>query len=31
MCATAVRRHLLPGQAASCKVYDTLGEPRETE
>jgi hypothetical protein len=25
------RPHLLPGQAASCKVYDTIGEPRETE
>jgi hypothetical protein len=31
MCATALRSHLLPGQAASCKVYDSIGEPRETE
>ena len=31
MCATAVRRHVLPGQAASCKAYDTIGEPRGTE
>jgi hypothetical protein len=31
MCGTALRPHLLPGQAASCKVYDTIGEPPETE
>lgn len=31
MCATALRHHLRPGQAASCKVYDTIGEPRGTE
>jgi hypothetical protein len=31
MCGTALRPHLRPGQAASCKVYDTIGEPPETE
>ncbi|HKX02018.1 MAG TPA: hypothetical protein VJX71_05940 [Methylomirabilota bacterium] len=31
MCGTVLRPHLLPGQAASCKVYDTIGEPPETE
>lgn len=29
MCAPAVRPHLLPGQAANCKVFDRIGEPRE--
>jgi hypothetical protein len=29
MCEPPVRRHLLPGQAGSCRVYDTIGEPRE--
>jgi hypothetical protein len=31
MCATALRGHLLPGQARSCKAYDTIGEPRGTD
>jgi hypothetical protein len=31
MCGTALRPHLRPGQAACCKVYDTIGEPPETE
>jgi len=31
MCATAVRRYLLPGQKSNCKIYDTIGEPRERE
>lgn len=31
MCATALRPHLLPRQAASCKAYDTIGEPRANE
>ena len=29
MCEPPVRSHLLPGQAGSCRVYDTIGEPRE--
>jgi hypothetical protein len=31
MCATAIRPHLLPGQAASCRVYDAVGEPQGRE
>jgi len=31
MCGTALRSHLLPGQAAGCRVFDTIGEPPETE
>jgi hypothetical protein len=31
MCAPSIRPHLLPGQAASCKVFDSIGEPRKTD
>jgi len=29
MCELPIRRHLLPGQARNCAVYDRIGEPRE--
>jgi hypothetical protein len=28
MCAPALRPHLLPGQSATCPVYDRIGDPR---
>jgi hypothetical protein len=31
MCAPPMRPHLGPGQRESCKVYDTIGEPRDQE
>ncbi|MEW6688307.1 MAG: hypothetical protein AB1452_04350 [Pseudomonadota bacterium] len=29
MCATALQRHLLPGQLRSCAAYDRIGEARK--